>query len=317
MRILIADDDPVHRRILEILLSKWNHGISTAADGQQAWAILQRDDAPELAILDWKMPGLNGLEVCRRVRGLKARPYVYIMLMTGMDQRRDLLAGLEAGVDDYLIKPLDPPLLRARLAVGMRILELQGKLLAAHEELRVSASRDHLTGLLNRAAVLAILEPEVVRSRRQNIPLGVLLADLDHFKRINDNHGHQAGDHALVEAARRISSTVRTYDTVGRFGGEEFLIVLPGCDAQTALRQAERICESLSAEPLDLSGKAVRLSLSIGVASAGQCPAGDAAALIHAADVALHQAKCSGRNRAQLFAQESNAQNAQAGLTSR
>lgn len=301
MRILIADDDPVHRRILEILLGKWSHDITTAADGQQAWAILQRDDAPQLAILDWKMPGLNGLEVCRRVRGLKAGPYVYIMLMTGMDQRRDLLAGLEAGVDDYLIKPLDPPLLRARLAVGQRILELQGKLLAAHEEMRVNASHDHLTGLLNRAAVLAILEREIVRSRRQNIPLGVLLADLDHFKRINDNHGHQAGDRALIEAARRISSSVRTYDTVGRFGGEEFLIVLPGCDAQTALRQAERICESLAGEALDLSGEALRLTLSIGVTSAGQCPAGDAAALVHAADVALYQAKRGGRNRVQLF----------------
>ncbi len=302
MRILIADDDPVHRRILEILLSKCNHEVTTAADGEQAWTILQRDAAPELAILDWKMPGLDGLEVCRRIRALMRIPYTYVMLMTIMRQRQDLLTGLEAGVDDYLAKPLDPPLLRARLSVAQRILELQNKVLAAHEELRFQATHDPLTGLPNRASVLAALEREIQRSRRENHPLGVMLAEVDHIKRLNDKYSYVAGDRALVEAARRISMSIRIYDSIGRFGGREFLIVMPGCDAQTTLKQAERLRECVAGEPLDLAGESVPLSMSIGVASAGLCLAGDAAALILAAGDALRRAKRAGRNRVQLFA---------------
>ena len=304
MRILIADDDPVHRRILEILLSKWKHDVTTAADGEQAWAILEREDAPELAILDWRMPGIDGLEVCRRVRALMRTPYTYVMLMTVLRQRQDLLTGLDAGVDDYLAKPLDPPLLRARLMMGQRILDLQNKVTAAHEELRFQASHDQLTGLPNRASVLAALEREIQRSRRQNDPLGVMLAELDHIKSINEKYSYVAGDRALIEVARRFTLSIRIYDSVGRFGGREFLIVLPGCDAQTTLKQAERLRETVASEPLDLAGEAVPLSVSIGVASAGLCLAGDAAALILAASEALRKAKRAGRNRVQLFAGE-------------
>jgi diguanylate cyclase (GGDEF)-like protein len=247
------------------------------------------------------MPGINGLEVCRRQRARKDSPYVYIILLTGMGERQNLLEGLDAGVDDYVLKPVDLPVLQARLAVGRRILDMQSRLMAAHEELSFQARHDPLTGLANRAAVLESLEEELARGRRRNEPVGLLVADLDHFKRINDVHGHLAGDRALAEAARRISSSVRSYDSAGRFGGEEFLIVLPGCDAATAGQQAERIRQRISRELLDLSSVQLELTVSIGAASTSHPGLNGASALIHAADTALYQAKRAGRNQVQVY----------------
>lgn len=304
MRILIADDDAVHRRLLTTILTKWGHEITVAATGDEAWAKLQLEDSPGLAILDWQMPGCSGPEVCRRLRALRRSPYVYVMLITAMGQRQNLLEGLEAGVDDYLVKPFDFPLLQARIAVGQRILEMQRQLMAAHEELSFQANHDHLTGLANRAAVLKSLEQEIQRGRRQNTPVGVLVVDLDHFKRINDTHGHMGGDRALVEAAQRISSGIRSYDSVGRFGGEEFLIVLPGCDAATAGERAERIRQRICRELLDLPAAGIGISASIGAASTSLNGLDHADALIHAADLALYQAKRAGRNRVQVYAGE-------------
>lgn len=306
MRVLIAEDDAVHRRLLTAILTKWGHEVTVAANGDEAWAKLQQEDAPGLAILDWQMPGCSGPEVCRRLRILERSRYVYVMLITAMGQRQDLLEGLDAGVDDYLVKPFDLPLLQARIAVAQRILEMQNKLLAAHEELSFQANHDHLTGLANRAAILESLNQEIHRGRRQNTLVGVLIADLDHFKRINDTHGHLAGDRALEEAARRISSSLRCYDSVGRFGGEEFLIVLPGCDADAAGQLADRIRQQICREPLSFSGELVGFSVSVGAASTSINGLADARDLIYAADLALYQAKRTGRNQVHVYTGMSN-----------
>ncbi len=300
MHVLIADDDQIHCCLLSGLLRKDGHEVTVAKNGLESWTILQTNDTIQMAILDWHMPGMDGPEVCKRLRESQRQPYVYVILLTSNDQRPQLLEGLGAGADDYLTKPLDPPLLRARLQVGRRILDLQANLLATQEQLRYQADHDPLTGLYNRAGILVQLEREICRAKRDRTPLSVIMGDLDHFKRINDTHGHAAGDAALCQAARRITSSVRGYDVVGRFGGEEFLIVLPNCDAADALSRAEQIRERVARETMDLGGLPVAVTVSLGAAATNPFAAEEAAALIARADGALYQAKEAGRNRVQI-----------------
>jgi two-component system cell cycle response regulator len=301
MRILAADDDPGQRSTLKGFLCRQGHEVIEAENGLESWEILQADNPPQLAILDWKMPGLNGLEVCQRLRKLEHRPYVFVILLTGNDLREQVLEGLRAGADDYLTKPLDFVLLRARIEVGQRILDLQGSLIAVQDKLRFQADHDSLTGVYSRAAILGQLEREISRARRSHVPLGVVVGDLDHFKRINDTHGHAAGDRALCEVASRFTSKIRIYDTVGRIGGEEFLILLPGCDTSCTLAQAERLRECICIEPLDLQqGLHVDMTASLGGASTDLIGSEGAAALMARADVALYQAKHAGRNRVEV-----------------
>lgn len=228
MRVLIADDDDVMRHILEASLTKWGYETVVARNGLEAWRILQANDAPRLAILDWIMPGMDGLEVCREIRKAEDTPYIYLLLLTAKHKREDVIAGMDAGADDYISKPFDPQELKVRLRAGRRILDLQAELVAARESLRYQATHDGLTGLLNRSAVLDTLRNELERANRQSIPLCLMLADFDHFKAINDTYGHTIGDAVLCEAARRMRSSIRTYDCVGRYGGEEFVFILPG-----------------------------------------------------------------------------------------
>jgi len=267
MRILIAEDDPVSRHLLETFLSKWGYEVMVSAEGADAWRKLQPDDAPRLAILDWMMPGISGLEVCREVRKGPPEPYIYILLLTAKDRKHDVLEGLEAGADDYLTKPFDPHELRARLRAGRRILELQEQLIQAREQLRTEATHDSLTGVWNRAAILEILHRELARSQRERTPVAAVLADLDHFKKINDTYGHLAGDAVLREVTRRMSATLRPYDALGRYGGEEFLIVAPGCDTPKALKVAERLRDCVSQEPVDIFEGPLSITLSAGAAA--------------------------------------------------
>jgi two-component system cell cycle response regulator len=300
VRILIADDEIMHRRLLQVLLQKWGHQVVVATDGRQAWNVLQSEDAPRMAILDWRMPGMDGLEICRQIRRLE-KPYVFIVLLTGNDQRDDLLAGLEAGVDDYITKPLDPQLLRARMLVGERVLGLQNKLMAASEELRYQADHDALTGLCNRTAILRKLDLEVERAQRQGTSLQVILADVDHFKAINDSYGHLVGDVALCEVARRMSAGLRAYDTVGRYGGEEFLVVAPGpVTTSNPCVEAERIREVVCQNSFKVHSHTIQLTISLGVATSEHAGADDAKALLKAADDALYRAKERGRNRVEV-----------------
>jgi diguanylate cyclase (GGDEF)-like protein len=297
VRILIAEDDAVSRRLLEAFLSRWGYEVVAARDGAEAWELLQRADAPKLAILDWMMPGMDGVQVCRKTRERVSQPYVYILMLTAKDRKQDIVQGIEAGADEYMIKPFDAHELKAHLLAGKRILDLQEQLIRAREELRVQATHDLLTALWNHASILDIVQVELERAQRQGTALGLVMGDLDHFKGINDTYGHPAGDAVLREVARRMHACVRPYDSVGRYGGEEFLVVIPGCDLVDAQHQAERLRASVRGQPITLSEASLPVTISLGVAATSEPKSTDPESLLRAADAALYLAKHNGRDR--------------------
>jgi two-component system, cell cycle response regulator len=297
MRVLIADDSIVSRHVLEAALRKWSYEPVPAANGNEAWAILQSDDAPQLAILDWMMPGLTGLELCRLVRQRAKEPYTYILLLTARSESGDIIEGMDAGADDYITKPFDYNELKVRLRAGRRIVELHAQLLAAREALRDQATRDSLTRIWNRASILEMLETEIQRSSRELRPLGVVMFDLDHFKQVNDTYGHLAGDVVLREMAQRVHGTLRAYDAIGRYGGEEFLIVLPGCDQHATEAQAERTRHIVSCDTVDVGNAQIHISASFGASAFLPGKPVSSHELMRSADEALYRAKDLGRNR--------------------
>lgn len=304
MKVLIADDSLVMRRLLEASLASWGYDVVCVNDGEAAWDALKEEDAPPIAILDWMMPGHSGLEICRMVRSLTRPFYTYVILLTARGLREDLVEGLGAGADDYVVKPFDKHELEVRLRAGRRIVELQSELLRAQEALREQATRDALTKIWNRRSILEILAREGDRAAREGAALGLLMVDIDHFKSINDSYGHQAGDQVLGSIAARLAGAVRSYDSIGRYGGEEFLIVVPRCSGPDLMSQANRIRESLCQEAVEIGGITLRITASIGAScwEAGTPVAIES--LIRAADSALYQAKDAGRNAA-LFASPS------------
>lgn len=300
MRILIAEDEPISSRILESKLINWGYEVVVCSDGLGAWEVLRTDEAPQLAIIDWMMPGMDGLEICRKVREQKVTPYTYILLLTARDRKEDVLAGLSAGADDFISKPFDAQELEVRLRIGRRILDLESGLLRSREALRIQATHDPLTGIWNRGAAIQSLDKELHRSHREGKPVALIMADIDHFKLVNDTYGHLAGDAVLREVCRRMRGLMRNYDTVGRYGGEEFLIVLPGCEAAEAKQIAERIRERACSKSVNTLDGKVDITVSLGVAVCdGSCNV-EANSLIRAADLALYRAKKKGRNRVAL-----------------
>ena len=299
MRILIADDSIVSRHLLDATLRKWGYEVVVACDGIEAWNVLQSEDAPKIAILDWVMPGLTGPEVCRRVREKTKdnETYTYILLLTSKSLKEDLIEGMEAGADDYVTKPFDQHELKVRLRAGTRIIDLERELVAAREELRDQATRDFLTRIWNRSSILDTLQRELIRGAREQRHVGVVLADLDHFKSVNDTYGHFAGDAVLREFTRRMQSSIRAYDAIGRYGGEEFLIVLPGCDESATFAQAERMRATLAADTMDINDEQRLVTCSFGATTWRPGTGGDSEALIRVADNALYAAKRAGRNR--------------------
>ncbi len=296
MRILVADDDPISRRLLDSILKRWGYEAEMYEDGNEAWEALQEPDAPKLAILDWMMPGMMGVDICRRLREFQSF-YVYVLLVTTKGERKDMVEALEAGADDYLTKPFDPNELRVRVRVGQRILELQENLLEVQEALRLQATHDPLTGLWNRAAVLEFLDREICRSERTGRALSLIVVDLDHFKRVNDTYGHRVGDQVLCTATKRMKEGLRSYDGIGRYGGEEFLIIMPGCDLEVAIRRSESIRCLLAKDEVESGELRIRVTASLGVADLGEVDPRTAEELIREADRALYRAKALGRNR--------------------
>ncbi|MCD6365456.1 MAG: diguanylate cyclase [Planctomycetes bacterium] len=300
MRILIAEDDRASRRLLEVTLTKWGHEVISTCNGAEALAILHGDNPPKLAILDWMMPDIDGLTVARDARNLNADSYVYIILLTAKATRADMLEGMEAGADDYLIKPLDIKELEVRLQAAQRIINLQNELIAARESLREQATRDLLTKLWNRGAIMDVLSAEIARAHREDTCVGVIMGDLDHFKKVNDTHGHKAGDIVLAEVAHRLRNVLRPYDNVGRYGGEEFLMVVPRCDTTFAAYVGERTRAAIASKPFVLPDCRISVTMSLGIASMRGIndPHGDL--LVQAADEALYRAKRAGRNRVEV-----------------
>jgi two-component system, cell cycle response regulator len=300
MRILIADDSIVSRHLLDATLRKWGYDVVIACDGAEAWNLLQTEDAPKVAILDWVMPGLTGPEVCKRLREHakdQDSDYTYILLLTSKSQREDLIEGMESGADDYLTKPFDQHELKVRLRAGTRIIDLQRELVAAREKLREQATKDFLTRVWNRSSVLDILQRELLRSARERRPVSLLMVDLDRFKSINDTFGHSAGDAVLKEFARRMLASMRPYDSLGRYGGEEFLIVLPGCDEENARAQGERLREALANDPVSFNDTPYTVTASFGATTWNPGSSATAEMVIGMADMALYEAKNQGRNR--------------------
>ena len=297
MRILLAEDSPVYQRLIGGYLKQWGFSMELARDGTEACKLLEQSDAPALALLDWVLPGMNGLDLCRNIRSRSSNEqYVYTVLLTGKSEKQDLVTAMEAGADDYLVKPFDAEELRARLLAGRRILDLHRKLLSTQQSLHFAATHDFLTNLWNRAEIISFLERELARSRREGRPIGIVLLDVDHFKAINDSLGHGGGDAVLKELGRRLRSQLRSYDGLGRYGGEEFLLVLPGCDLETTSNRAESIRHSVAGLPFVTDWGRSLVTVSMGVTVA-QCPTVKAyQAYLQDADMALYRAKHKGRN---------------------
>jgi two-component system cell cycle response regulator len=297
MKILLAEDSPIYRRLIGGYLKQWGFSLELARDGTEARKLLEQPDAPALALLDWVPPGMNGLDLCRNIRSRGTNEqYVYTVVLTGKSEKRDLVTAMEAGADDYLVKPFDAEELRARLLAGKRILDLHKKLVSAQQSLHFAATHDFLTQLWNRAEIISFLERELARSRREGKPIGIVLLDIDHFKAINDSLGHGGGDAILKELGRRLRSQLRSYDGLGRYGGEEFLMVLPGCDLATTANRAEAIRHSISGLPFVSDWGRSLVTVSMGVTVA-QGPSVEAyQAHLQDADMALYRAKHKGRN---------------------
>ena len=299
MKILVADDDSISRHLMQRTLQKFGYEVVLAENGRVAAEILSRSDGPRLALIDWMMPELDGPELCREVRRFgQEGEYIYIVLLTSKQSSEDIVAGLEAGADDYITKPCQPAELRARLHTGCRILSLEEKLVQAREEMRYKATHDALTAIWNRASILALMQSELERSVRENKSTSVILCDIDHFKQVNDNHGHLVGDIVLQEVAKRLKSLVRSYDAVGRYGGVEFLILLSHCDDSTLEARAENVRAAIATTPIVAGLEVLSISVSVGGVSCPKWGPGlPMERILAQVDVALYRAKSEGRNR--------------------
>ena len=302
MKILVADDDPVSRRLMQGVLQKVGYDVVLAHDGLSACRLLLEQDSPRLALIDWMMPGLDGPGVCREIRRSRHEAYIYIALLTSKQGNADVVAGLEAGADDYLTKPCHPAELKARLMTGKRILRYEDKLVESREAMRHQATHDLLTQLWNRGAVLSHLRQRLEEANRNEGPLSMLLCDVDHFKKLNDTYGHLAGDAVLKEVSSRLVRSIRKMDRVGRYGGEEFLIVLDGCGAQDVERCAEQVRFSVCADSMQYAGFDLSTSVSIGASTFhGGAASISVEEFVHRADKALYRAKADGRNRTVIW----------------
>ena len=297
MKILVADDDALSRRLLEKTLGRANYEVTSVADGEEAVNVLSQPDAPRLALLDWMMPELDGPGVCREIRRRRRdQGYIYMILLTSREAKEDIVAGLESGADDYLVKPFHVEELKARVRTGERILHLEDSLVDAREQMRFKATHDPLTSLWNRGVIMDLLNRELSRSQREHNCTAILLGDLDHFKSINDNYGHLVGDQVLREVARRLLHSVRSYDFVGRYGGEEFLVVLNNCAPNSAATRADEIRKNMCTRPIQTDAGLLEITMSLGLLLSSEWGHRPADELLREVDAALYAAKAAGRN---------------------
>ena len=297
MKILIAEDDPTSRMILEAVVSEWGYEPTAVEDGAQALTVLKAEEPPRLLLLDWEMPKLNGLALCKLIREEDTSNPPYIILLTGRSDTEDIVTGLKFGANDYISKPFENAELQARLQVGKRMLDLQDELNRAKEAMAFQANYDELTGLMNRRAVMKSMANELERSKRNFQPLYICMCDIDHFKKINDTHGHLAGDAVLKEIAERFNTSLRPYDICGRYGGEEFLIILNSKEDHVQ-DLFERVRQAIADNPFTYEQTVLNVTISCGVTL--YSPPTDqrnSTQLLTDADTALYEAKNGGRNR--------------------
>ena len=295
MKILLVEDSYIERHKLGCSLTDWGLEYATVGSGTEAIKVIEGPNPPEMVLLDWILPGMDGIDVLRRIRKMAQGSYIYTVMLTAKSQKKDRMMAMDAGADDYLSKPIDPAELRSRILVGKRILELQ-------QSLRFAATHDFLTNLLNRSEILAALEREFARGGREEKPLAIILADIDHFKRVNDTLGHAAGDEVLKEVAQRLKADLRPYDVVGRYGGEEFLLVLPGCTLTNGAKRADDIRKVVAGSAIKTPFGTTSATISMGVTAVEWNRDRSAADLLHEADVSMYMAKRNGRNRVEIFA---------------
>ncbi len=298
IKILVVDDNQMDRRIVEKTLTRLGHDVILAENGEAAWQKIQEEPI-RFVITDWYMPLMDGIQLIKRIRSTTLPSYVYTILITSNNKDEDIVAGLYAGADDYLTKPFNPIELEARVAVGERMLALEDGLMQANNQLEKLAMVDSLTGLLNRRAIYKFMRGELERARRVSEPISVIFLDVDSFKEVNDKHGHLTGDEALKIIARIIKKRSRTYDSIGRWAGDEFLIVLPGTSASDAEKVAQRIVEGISVTKLALpEGGLLSLSACAGVTTQSKMTGAVALLddIIQGADEALYRAKERGGN---------------------
>jgi two-component system cell cycle response regulator len=306
-RILIVDDHEDNVELLKARLESWGYGTVTATDGEEALQKVEQEP-PDLILLDVMMPKIDGIEVARRVKANENLPFIPIIMQTALDATENKVEGLEAGADDYITKPIDFAELRARLTSMLRIKRLQEELeererqlLEANERLRHMSQTDGLTGLDNRRNLEERIEEMFEHAKRLNEPFSCVMCDLDRFKSVNDTYGHQAGDAVLKQFAKILRNEVREIDRAGRFGGEEFMLLLPGTVLDAAVTFAERVRKQIESHTFTFDKASIQRTASIGVSAWPHPRIKDCDALVRAADDALYVAKETGRNRVVRF----------------
>ncbi|MDX1505048.1 MAG: diguanylate cyclase [Spongiibacter sp.] len=290
MDILIVDDDPITRLALCAAVEEWSFVPVVAGSAEDALRLLSGDTPPHLLIIDWSMPGMSGPELCKKLRERPDGQFFYILMLTGKDGNDAIVEAMESGADDFLSKPFDPRILKVRLGAGSRIVRLE-------QTLNQLASRDALTQCWNRRMIDELMSSSIAESNRKGTPLTLMVVDIDHFKNVNDTYGHASGDIALKHTVDILNQNLREYDQVGRYGGEEFVVLLPSTDKSSAWGIAERIRSSIQFSPAIISdAETIPLTVSIGLAeirNGNETPL----SLFERADKALYTAKQKGRNR--------------------